>query len=115
MVASCVRADSRVAIRIWKALPASASAIFSTAGSSMPVIAAASARMVRATRTRVGRGCAHGATGVSGGSPDSTATTLRAARSAIAVRVSLVALPRWGDSSTFSSASRSGSTAGSFS
>src|SRR6185436_12446012 len=47
-------------------------------------------------------------TGVSGGSPFSTARTLLAARSAIAVRVSRVALPRCGASTTFSSDSSAG-------
>ena len=42
-------------------------------------------------------------TGVSGGCPESTAITFRTARSAIAVRVSRVALPRCGTSTTFSS------------
>ena len=46
----------------------------------------------------------------SGGLPESTAMTFRAARSAIAMRVSIVELPRCGDSTTFSNASRSGCT-----
>ena len=57
---------------------------------------------------------AHG-TGVTGGCPASTASTLDTARSAIAVRVSVVALARCGMRSTFSSPSRSGCTTGSFS
>src|SRR5581483_3009951 len=58
-------------------------------------------------------GC-HG-TGVIGVRPLRTASTLSAARSAIAVRVSVVALPRCGSNSTLSSFSRSGWIAGSFS
>src|ERR1051326_3332929 len=54
-------------------------------------------------------------TGVSGGLPPSTASTFRAARSAIAVRVSRVALPRCGTSRTFSNPSSPGLTWGSFS
>ena len=42
------------------------------------------------------------ATGVSGASPRTTAAALRAASTAIAVRVSVVAEPRWGVSTTFS-------------
>src|SRR5688500_11775289 len=52
------------------------------------------------------RGRRHG-TGVSGGCPPRTARTLRTARSAIAVRVSVVPLAMCGASSTFSSGSKS--------
>ena len=50
---------------------------------------------------------------MSGASPSSTATTFRAASTPIAVRVSTVADPRWGMSTTFSRSSRSGCTSGS--
>ena len=52
-------------------------------------------------------------TGVGAASPASTAIALAAASSAIAVRVSSVAEPRCGISTTFSSPSRSGWTSGS--
>ena len=54
VVASCVRADSSVAIRIWNGSSACASEIFSTAGSSSPVIARASDRMTRSTTASAG-------------------------------------------------------------
>ena len=52
-------------------------------------------------------------TGVSGAPPPSTAAALRAASTAIAVRVSIVAEPRCGMSTAFSSSSRPGCTSGS--
>ena len=67
VVASCVRAESSVAIRIWKGSSCWLSEIFSTAGSSIPVMARASVRMVRSTddvrpRGRQYRGPATGVT-----------------------------------------------------
>jgi hypothetical protein len=49
-----------------------------------------------------GRGGRHYVIGVSGGWPSSTASTLRTASAAIALRVSRVALPRCGQRMTFS-------------
>jgi hypothetical protein len=49
VVASWVRADRSVAIRIWKGSSDWLSEIFSTAGSSRPSIARASARMTAST------------------------------------------------------------------
>jgi hypothetical protein len=59
VVASCVRADSNVAMRIWNGSSAWLSEIFSTAGSSMPVIACARDRMVRSTSASLGLGVAN--------------------------------------------------------
>ena len=52
-------------------------------------------------------------TGVGGSLPSSTASAFLAASTPIAVRVSIVAEPRWGRSTTFSSSSRPGCTSGS--
>ena len=87
----------------------------------MPSISRASVRITRSTLrgvadALVGRPLVPSLhTGVTGGWPSSTASTFETARSAIAVRVSVVALARCGISITFSSASRSGWTSGSFS
>ena len=67
-----------------------------------------SARILSAVQAA---GC--GRTGVSGGRPLSTAMTLLTARSTIAVRVSRVALPRCGASTTFSIVSSASWTIGS--
>ena len=83
MVASCVRADSSVAIRIWNGSSCWLSEIFSTAGSSMPEMARPSVRMVRPTARRPDserrrlQPLLHVLypTGVSGGWPVTTATT----------------------------------------
>ena len=62
----------------------------------LPVRSESSSR--RADRRHVPTGL----TGVSGSRPCRTSITFRTARSIIAVRVSRVALPRWGASTTFS-------------
>ena len=49
VVASCVRAESSVAMRTWKASSDCDSEIFSTAGSSMPSMASDSARITGST------------------------------------------------------------------
>jgi hypothetical protein len=61
------------------------------------------------------RSSTSGLTGVLGGSPFSVATAFSAARTPIAVRVSIVAEPRWGRSTTLSSSSSPGWVSGSFS
>src|SRR4029450_7493091 len=50
VVASCVRAERSVAMVTWNGSSSRDSEIFSTAGSSRPVMASASVRMTRSTR-----------------------------------------------------------------